>query len=89
MDGNPGGPGRPRGRRNKDPLEFLRAYLSELGDPEFLTAEHKRQIIERVMGVLLSPRTKPRDVIALARFMLEADRVNVLTEQEARRNQID
>ena len=77
-EGNAGGPGRPRGSRNTDPLEPLRAYLEELGDPELLTTEHKRQIIERIMKALLSPKTKPQYVIALAECMMEADRINLL-----------
>ncbi len=86
-EGNPGGPGRPRGSRNKDPLEPLRAYLEALGAPEVLT-EHKRQIIERIMEVLLDPKTKPQDVVALARCMMEASRINLLAESKTHRNQI-
>ena len=52
----------------------LRVYLKELGDPEFLTGEHKRQIIERIMDLLLSPKIKPQEIIAIAKFMLKASR---------------
>ncbi len=51
--------------------------------------ENKQQIIERIMEVLLSPKTKPQDVVALARCMLEASRINLLAEYKTQRNQIN
>ena len=43
-----------------------------------LTQEHKQQIIERIMEVMLSPKTKPQYIVVLGKCLLEADRINLL-----------